>query len=230
MAQRALRFGIHDAAGRRAATWKLWTETSGGKADVYLACRRLGGVLKTSLHESGRWHVAHSHEVFEKYVDGANPNVSDRFIEKWQRPLEIALGVTLALRIVTPSSAVTTDIDPSQTNGVIWIPKAPDAKATDIYIFLVKSTTVVSGWPGKRGMGTSLVGAIPLASGETVWVVHRVIPMPDLSYINNKGTARFYKGKSQKDLETGSLRAMAFGCESDGSRVIYDFAVQGRRR
>jgi len=37
--------------------------------------------------------------------------------------------------------------------------------------------------------------------------------------------ARFYKGASKKDLEGGGIRALAFAKEPDGSRILYDFAV-----
>lgn len=227
MAQRALRFGIQDGTGHRAATWKLWTEAADGKSDVYLACRSLGGVLKASLHESGNWHIAYSQRAFEENVKGTIPKFTDRFMEKWPRPSEIAPGITLAFRIVTPWSAVTNAIEGSNVKGVIWLPNAPEPQATEIDIFLVKPTTPVTGWPGKRSMGTSLIGSIPLESGETVWAVYWVVVMPDLTTAA-KGTGRFYKGKSKKDLEGKGLRALVFGTEPDGSRVMYDCAVQGR--
>jgi hypothetical protein len=200
MTQRALRFGIHDGAGRRAATWKLWTEVGGGKSEVYLSCRSLGGTLKASLHESGKWHIAYSQRAFEDYVKGAIPKFRDRYIEKWPRPSELAPGITLAFRIVTPWSAVTKPIEGSNVKGVTWLPNAPEQKATEIDILLTKPTTPVTGWPGKRSMGTSLIGSIPLENGETVWAVHWVVNMPDFTSLG-KGTGRFYKGRSEKDLK-----------------------------
>jgi len=227
MTQRALRFGIHDAAGRRAATWKLWTEAGGGKSEVYLSCRSLGGTLKASLHESGKWHIAYSQRAFEEYVKGTIPKFQDRYIEKWPRPSELAPGITLAFRIVTPWSAVTKPIEDSNVKGVTWLSNAPEQKATEIDILLTKPITPVTGWPGKRSMGTSLVGSIPLENGETVWAVHWVVGMPDFTNLG-KGTGRFYKGRSKKDLESKGLRVLVFNTEPDGSRVMYDCAVQGR--
>src|SRR5688572_7046290 len=115
MGQRALRFGIREG-DRRAATWKLWTETSGGNSEVYLACRALGGPLKASLHQSGNWHIAYSQRTFEQRVQGTNPKFIDRFIEKWPRPPEMVPGVTLAFRIVTPWSAVKSTIEGSNVS------------------------------------------------------------------------------------------------------------------
>ena len=85
----------------------------------------------------------------------------------------------------------------------------------------------VSGWPGKRSVGTSLIGSIPLENGETIWAVHWVVAMPDLSKAG-KGIGQFYKGAGNKDLEAEGLRALVFGMEPDGSRVMYDFAVKGK--
>lgn len=75
-------------------------------------------------------------------------------------------------------------------------------------------------------MGTSLVGSIALENGDRVWAVSWVIEMPDLSRLN-KGKGGFYKGHSRADLKGAQLRALVFGDETDGSRVLYDCRVQG---
>ena len=76
-------------------------------------------------------------------------------------------------------------------------------------------------------MGTKLVGSYEIATGDTVWVVYQVIDMPDLSSSTN-GSSKFYRGRSLDDLKTGKLRAMVFGNEPDGSRVIYDCEMQNK--
>jgi len=221
MSEQSIRFGISDGSGHRAATWKLWTPP--GKSDVYLACRELGWALKASLHQSGRWHVAYSQTAFKDDVQGAIPTQQDRFLERWLRPKPIAPGVTLAFRIVTPHSAVTSPISEADGN-IIWIPNCPPLRATEIDIMIVSPTTPVTGWPGKNKMGTKPIGSYKLTSGESVWAVYWVVDMPDLSPAT-KGIGRFYKGRSEEDLKSGGLRALVFGKEPDGSRVIYDCAV-----
>lgn len=225
MAQRSIRFGITDGKGLRAATWKLWTETSGYNSELYLTCRSLGGTLKASLHHSGNWHVAYSHKAFKENVEGAIPKFKDRFIEKWPRPPEIAEGITLAFRIVTPYSATTNSLTTGKYKGVKWLPNAPASKATEIDILVTKPTVSVTGWPGKRSMGTSLIDSFELKNGETVWAVYWIIDMPDLSKPAS-GSVHFFKGKTREDLQSDGLRALVFGSEQDGSRVIYDCAVQ----
>lgn len=76
-------------------------------------------------------------------------------------------------------------------------------------------------------MNTSLIGSIPLQNGETAWVVYREIEMPDLTQAT-KGIGRFYRGASAKDLERPNLRALILGKEADGSRVMYDCAVESK--
>ena len=224
MAQRSLRFGITDGKGRGAATWKLWTETGGGKSEVYLACRTLGGALKVSMHESGSWHIAYSQSYFKENVEGAIPNKQDRFIKKWSKPVNISPGITLAFRIMTPWSAVTSYINRSNAKKVRWLNNAPKPMATEIDILFTEASVPVTGWPGKRSMNTSLIGQIPLENGNTVWVVYRVVEMPDLSHVSNK-TGNFYKGRSREDIKSEGLKALVIGTENDGSVVLYDCAV-----
>ena len=225
MAKRSLRFGINDGNGRRAATWKLWTETSGGNSEIYLANRSLGGTLKASLHQSGKWHIAFTKQIFDNYVKGAKTKFKDRFIEKWPKPPEIAPGITLAFRIVTPYSAVTNSTEIGKYKGVKWLPNAPESKATEIDILITKPEALGTGWPGKNSMATSLIGFFPLENGATVWAVNWVIDFPDFSKWGN-GTIRFFAGKNKEDLKKDGVRLIAFGKEPDGSRVLYDCAIK----
>lgn len=224
MPEQVIRFGISDGSGHRAATWKLWTPSN--KSDVYLAYRELGGALKASLHQSGSWHVAYSQMTFEDVVQGAIPTQQDRFLEKWPRPKPIAPGITLAFRIVTPHSGVTSLISEPDEN-ITWIPNSPPPRATEIDIMIISPITPVTGWPGKNKMGTKPIGSYELTSGETVWAVYWVVDMPDLSPAT-KGAGRFYKGRTHEGLKSDTLRALVFGEEPDGSRVIYDCAVIGK--
>jgi hypothetical protein len=124
---------------------------------------------------------------------------------------------------VTPYSAVISPIRDADSK-VTWLPNCPPKCATEIDIMIISPTTPVTGWPGKSKMGTKPVGSYKLANGELVWVIYWVVDMPDLSAVT-KGTGRFYKGRSKEDLKSDNLRALIFGNEPDGSRVIYDCVV-----
>lgn len=225
MAQKAIRFGISDGETLCASTWKLWTEKSGDNSEIYLACRGLGGELKASLHQSGKCHIAFSQRTFQSKVKKAIPRPKDRFLEKWTMPKEISEGTTLAFRIVTPYSAVNSSKKTGNNKKVKWIQNAKKPYATEIDIIITKPSVKILGWPGKNKMKTSLVDSFVLNNGNTVWVVYWAIDMPDLSKLNS-GSGNFFEGKNNEDLESKGLRAMVFGNENDGSRVIYDCAVR----
>ena len=226
MGKQSIRFGITDGSGRRAATWKCWTPTGVGKNDVYLACREFGYALKASLHQSGNWHIAFSPQFFEENLDTLLNKPDGRFIQRWPRPRQIAPGVTLAFRIVTPHSAVSIPFDVSLCESIVWIPVPPDNRAVEIDIIFTAADTLVSGWPGKNSMNAQLIDSMSLDSGDKVWVVHRVTDMPNLGTLH--GTPRYFKGKSKNDLTGAGLHIHVFGCEKDGSRAIYDCAVEKR--
>jgi hypothetical protein len=164
----------------------------------------------------------YSQQGFKRHVEGAIPSQKSRFTNKWPRTKAIAKRVTLAFRIVTPYSSVTSMIGQCD-DGIVWIPNAPLPKATEIDI-ITSSAIHVSSWPGRNSMGMSFVGSFALDNGERVWAVYRTVEMPDLSSMN-KGNGRFYKGRTRADLENGNLRVLVFGHEPDGSRTIYDCAV-----
>ena len=194
---------------------------------MYLACRALRGTLKASLHASGEWHFAYSQETFEADVKPVAPEKLDRFIARWPRPVAIAPGVTLAFRIVTPSSAVSEPIRTTEKAAEIaWLPNAPSGKATEVDVFFIAASTRLPDWPGRRSMGTALIGSFPLRSGETVWAVYWVIDMPRVSLPPRP--PRYFKGRSRADVVSGRTRALIFGNEPDGSRVIYDCVVYAK--
>jgi len=101
MPEHSLRFGVGQP-GYRAETWKCWTYHGAGKQRcVYVACRGLGNALKLSLHESGRWHVAFDSQQFSQMFEDANAP-PDRFMGKWDKPVPLSAGMTLACRIHIP--------------------------------------------------------------------------------------------------------------------------------
>jgi len=220
--EQSLRFGVTDGSGKRGATWNCFTSTGVGKSDIYLVCRSIGYALKASLHESGSWHIAYSTEFFAENLDAIGDRPQGRFINKWPRPKEIAPGLTLAFRIVTPYSAVSTPIA-SLNKNIFWIPAPSEGQAVEIDIFIASPHALVSSWPGKNSMNTKLVGSISLESGYNIWIVYMVIALP--SFKSTQGTARYFKGRSKEDLKGKELRAIAFKHEEDGSRTILDCAV-----
>lgn len=221
MGEQAIRFGVRAASGRRAATWKVWAP-SGSAHDVYLAYRALKGELKASMHQSGAWHIFFSKQFYESGFADEGTRPATRFSDKWPRPSEIVPGVTLAFRIVVPWFSATVEA-PKEEPEVVWVPPASDGHAIEFAIIITSPTCVVSDWPAKRSMKSEFVGSFPLISGEAVWVVHTTIPFKVPG--PTRGAARFFKGVNPTELKSGGLRAVVFGSEPDGSRVMYDVPV-----
>lgn len=211
-----IRFTVRNQGGQRAATWKCWSPS--GKEDVYLTCRELGGALKTSFHGSGNWHIAYSKGFFEESVPEKHRTERGRFINQWSRPNPIAPGVTLVFRIVTPWSSVTARS--GESASIVSVPPPAEGRMIEFDIFLIDRMTPMTGWPGRNGMNTRLVGAYVLPSGNSVWVVWWEADMPKMGTL--QGTPRFYRGASMDDLKTERLRMFMFSDEPDGSKVIYD--------
>lgn len=226
MPEQSLRFSVRDEDGNRAATWKLFTTMGRGKQDVYLVCRSLGSALKASLHESGSWHIGFDRGYVEENLAADDLKREDPCLDRWPRPTEINPGVTLAYRIVVPTSGVTMPIDEMLPESIIWIPAAPTGKAVELDVLFTKPDAVISSWPGCGSMGTELVGSFTLDNGETVWVVHHVVDIPGF-ILPSTGKMTWFKGKGAEDLSGGSVRAILFYDAVGGSRFMVDCAVHG---
>ncbi len=221
MREQYIRFGITDNNGLRAATWKIWTPNS--KSDIYLSCRELRGTLKASLHQSGSWHFGYTNPL-ENYLEAEEAFNKNRHIEIWPRPNPIADGVTLAFRIVTPFNSVKTLIEPG-IKDIVWVPNCSPTLATEIDIIITSFEQGNDSWPSKNIMATRLIGSYKMNNSETVWVVSREVPVPDLSSINGN-ELQLYKGKSKDDLKSANLKAIVFASEADGSRTLIDCTVE----
>jgi len=223
VAEVSVRFCIGDGATRRAATWKCWAIVGNGKNDVYLANRHLAGALKSSLHESGRWHVGFDSKYLANHGD---PNDwSSRFIHQWQKPPELAPGFTLAYRIITFSGAVNTTPTQDEIASLVWVSPPPDGRVTEVDVIITAASTRTSTWPGQRSMNTSLVGKFPLDCGDTVWLVSHVVDMPQTAALNVV-RERYFGGHTRNDVSGDALRAILFGSEPDGSRTMFDVVMK----
>ena len=223
MPEQAIRFCVSDGKGLRSASWKCWTPT--GKEDVYLTCRELNGAIKASLHQSGSWHSAYDSTFFDNAVRHEDRTNAGRFVDRWHTPTPLAPGVLLAFRIVTPWGSVFTS-QPDMP-GVFSAPKPAKGCAIEFDLFIIEPTTYVSDWPGKNSMKTELVGSYTLPSGRSVWVIYWEIPMPKLPRL--RGAPKYFQGSGPSDLTGDGLRALLFGDEPDGSKVIYDCRLSRKK-
>ena len=228
MPQAAIRFGVRDQCGFRSGTWKCWTMTGTGKSDVYLVSRGLGRAFKASMHESGKWHVAYDKDFLECLIEPQYDGIESRFVEnrlidRWLRPTPIGPGVTLAYRILIPASAVNLPMSDGIPSSILWVKAPPLATAVEISLVITDQGTVVSDWPGSRSMNTQLVGSFGLEDNATLWIVYRVVEMPQFGTLRGKAT----KFKSGRGIDLGGpgIRAILFGKASDGSRFMVECAT-----
>lgn len=231
MPELAIRFAVGDGASRRALVWKCWNQGS-EKSDVFLAARNLGHAFKASLHEkgsqplqTGEWHVGFDKRYLAKNGGFPSETWRTRFIDSWERPADLVKGVTLAYRIVTPASSVNLPVIPSVVGKgpISWFPPPDQPLGVETDVVFTARGVRVTEWPGKRSMGTSLLGSFVLRNGTTVWVVARTCEVPPLEV--PRGPLRRLGGTDPVDLTGSGLRAMMFGKEPDGSRVFYDVVI-----
>ncbi len=215
VAENSLRFCVADLdKNKRAASWKVWSPYN--KNDIYVAGRELKGSIKVSLHQSNQWHLAYSPDFYEQSVP-ENESDTGRFIHTWKKPADIGPGVTIALRIVTPWTAVSTNLQ--QSKKVHYLKSPLEGRANEIGIIITAPTTKVSNWPGKNSVNSELIGTYTLPNSSVVWAVHWDIECPDFSGLS--GQAHLFRGVKKSNV-SGSLRAMIFGDHEDGSKVLYD--------
>lgn len=219
MAEKSLRFGVVDDLGNRAASWKLFTRT-GPNIDFYLACRELGGSLKTSFHQSGFWHTAYNQAAFER-MKPSDKEGRDRFISRWPKPIEKLPGFWVGMHIITPFGSPTVQ-DQNLPADFIKVAPAPPGRAIEFTIAVSAPQALISDWPGSK-TGAVLVGTVALADGSTVWVLSSVVDIPDLKVPNR--SPHFFEGYDESDLRSEGLRALAFADCADGSKMIVDAKV-----
>ncbi len=216
MPEQSLRFCIADTEKNiRAATWKIWSPNQ--KNDVYLACRELNGAVKVSLHQSNQWHIAYDQEFFNSKVPKSDNSEAKRFIHTWDCPSSIGPGITLALRVVTPWTAVGSALQFEPK--VKYINKPEPEKAIEIGIFISGANSSISNWPAKNTLKSQLVGSYDLPNQSSVWVTYWECECPDFSGLPT--AFNFFKGVRKSDIAE-TVRAMIFGDHSDGSKVLYD--------
>lgn len=219
--KKAICFAVGSTQGLRSSDWRVWTH----KNDVYFQTAPLGGVLKVSLHESGRWQMSFTSEFVKKMqAKGQWPAIS-RHMSRWSRPREISPGVTLAFRIIIPTSELR-PLKIRTVKTITWIAAPPIGQAVEFLIFLTTPATKVTHWPGRRAMRTQFIAKLLLPNRETLWLVYRsqlVTPELRSNISHHKSSIR--KSLPATDFTDPSLRSLLLGRHSDGSWYFIEVAM-----
>lgn len=225
--EQLVRFAVGTPDGPQSSIWRLWTDGD----EVYLGARGVVDRLKVSLHQSCNWHHAFRDESAARSA-AVEALERGRFLNKWKRPPEFALGWTKAFQVVVPSSEVKrrpTPVDKPQ--GVRWVLPGPPDTVTFFTVLFSPTNVADPAWPGKNTMATQLLARFPLPKGETLWVVaNRTI----VSQANQEQVASFREMLRQcvcaEEHRMGGQpwqdpRAFLFADAEDGSRVYLDMCV-----
>lgn len=227
----AIRFCVGTPGGPRSAVWRLFVT----RDDVYVFFRKLTDQVKVSLHETGDWQMA----VDYNYVMRTdNPALVDggRIFEKWRRPAERTPGVTIAMRLFIPSTAVNIppgvqDEPPDEQGHRRWetrLVTPPPSGWFTVVTVAFTNQQMTERWPG-RSQGTNPIGRLILPNGEQVWLVaHETETLPltqdpaDLEEQIRTTTAQI---ASQRNIDLASIpwpRVWLFGAQDDGARFLVD--------
>lgn len=123
----------------------------------------------------------------------------------------------LALRIVTPWTAVGSEFQLSPK--LHYIDPPCKNEAIEIGVFITNQDITDSAWPGRDSLKSNLIGSYILPNGSIVFAAYWVIECPDFSGMPTE--FRYFKGVDKSKLPD-TVRALAFGDHTDGSKVIYD--------
>lgn len=225
MAEQVLRFSVKSRDGKsRSNSWRCWVPSE-SKDDVYLVCRELGQAIKVSFHESGQWHIGFEQLFLDRNAPPDSYLLEDRFVGKWEEPQELppaGSGCWLMFRLIILETALTTPIAPGYSlKDGNWIGAPNKGKAREVAIIATGPNTKVSSWPGAKGMGTELVGSIPVKSnGRTIWVVQQEVDMPMPNLGGGQGKTTYFGEANKESLKQDGLKALLFGSDDLGRKLI----------
>jgi hypothetical protein len=220
-----IRVGVGSAEGPRSSVWRVWANPNSD--DVYLANRDTAAFEKISLHSSGKWRLAFTREASSLIV----PTGQDRSIDKWRRPDEIAVGLTLACQIWIPGTEVASIGVPrgkrKSLASIIWLPKPSVGEAIGLHIALWRPNQGVARLTGSAPVGAFFVNnrdggmeaCLVFASRMTMTSDHEARVAEDKRRVMEAAQARGV------DTSLPGLRAHTFGLDGNGHRVHWDLCL-----
>jgi hypothetical protein len=221
-------FGLGSADGLRSSIWRAWAPN---KADsVYCAPLSGSASMKASFHGNEHWQVAFNAEFYKKMRGAGIAMGPTRKLDQWVPEQNLPIGFTIALRIFIPASELRVVGAPPTNAPIKWLPLPADGQLGQIVVLFDNTDEVVEGWPGQRSMDSILVQCAELKFGR-LWIVYTVQPM-DVGMsqrlqqsLESTRSARKVQFHPFPPGDTSSLRVLAGGENSDGSRYFFDLAA-----
>ncbi len=214
-----IRFAVGKPHGARSATWRVWKHRTSD--DVYVAARRIAGQFKVSLHKDGTWLWGFSREQVEG-PGSVKPPDAPR--QRRFTPTETGPGLIRAVTVFVPSSEVVVpSYGGSEYGPIYWFPTPVDGRMACFTVSFTSPGTPVTGWPGRRGMGTNLVGSFELSTAWRGWVTVHEDEVPEESaraWAERKAALRFER--KNPEGEPFDIRAAGHDFLDDGSFYFVD--------
>jgi hypothetical protein len=159
MGAREMRFAVRADHGC-SPHWKV--RVGATRSDVYVSKRSTGSIFHVSLHENpDHWHI--------KGRSRSSGDSQEVWL-RWDRPNEFAPGFVRALDLTVTPAVI--DKPLGHRKQTYWYQFPGPERWVQFNVWLEHPlANRDDSWPGKRAMGTQLVGRLPLSSGWTVCVV-----------------------------------------------------------
>ncbi|MCI0724185.1 MAG: hypothetical protein L0338_35275 [Acidobacteria bacterium] len=216
MTTRSVRFGVGDPAGARSSEWLvLWSSST---SDVYIAARTLGGLLKASLHESGRCHIRAPDP--RKWLSPGHP---PRFLDTWsidpQNRYEFPFGVIIPASELRPGPW-----SQHKNKATLWLPAKPSA-AVEIAVFLTRIHPLPVNQLTSAGWHTTIV-AERLRDGRDLLVMAGDAKLPhDKRRELDEVKAQARRVASELNTKQSNLRLLLFASNEQGTRRFVEAAL-----
>lgn len=216
--EREVRFGLKRGDQRSGTYIIAGTPTTD---DVYVMSRHVGVQYKASLHQSGSWRI--SVEPIDPATGQVGPPIGG---QTWTRPQPFAPGLTKAFAVLIPGGAIGTPLTPDVEARVHLYDVPVGAEAVQFTVLYAQPGVRSSTWPGADAMRTTLVGkfTLPISQERVFVVAHGLETAPTPA--PKAATGQLLPGVSRDDfrraLEEGSLRAVMFGIDDDGTAWFMD--------
>jgi len=227
----ATRFICRFAVGRDrkaySSVWRVWTARR--KPDLYIAVQHLGGEFKATVHAPRPPHTGwERHLGFPKYAASAVAQQAKRDggpqKVRWTGH-KLSDEVTLEYRVIIPGMSVEEDGD-DVDDGVALLPMPSKNESVEVAV-LLGSQGPTKGYPRDSERATFLLKEGRLSDGRRVWIVYVIRQSMPGEIAGSSEPVEIVPKSSyvdpDADLNSGRMRAVAFGAQSDGSLTLLDF-------
>jgi hypothetical protein len=215
-----LRFAVGSPVEYRSAVWRLWAQRN----DVYLAARVMHGLIKFSLHQSGKWRVAWSGE--SRITAQGSP---DRVEERWERPAEFRLGWTQGPVIIVPCTQVKKPFGHVMDTGrvpILWSPRLKAGHKYHFTILFASPDAPAQSWQTVFRASDKLLGTLRLPNRSVVALSRREVPMVEKESTYVSAFVADMKINYCEDVpESVEASVFSVGTDDAGSPYVLDMPL-----